>query len=320
MRRWDLIDTFVSVVDAGSFSAAAARLGVSKSLVSRKISTLEKELGTQLLFRTTRQINPTDAGHQLYLKSSRLFSSLEEAGDSVRNMEEVPRGHLRIAAADWFGERYLSACSALFNLKYPDLKIDVHITNLRIDLVAERYDLALHYGGLPDSSCRAKRICAIPHVVCGAPAYFGRKGRPQTIDELRQHNCLVSDFEFCTTWRFKSPDGPVDINLEGTWRSNNGQALMFAALQGLGLCRLPLPYVNEYLACGKLETVLDDFRDDPFPVWMLYPNTRYVSAKVRLFIDYFSEWLINELRTQPAAMVPADTARPRRVYKRAART
>ncbi len=315
MRRWDLIDTFVSVVDAGSFSAAATRLGVSKSLVSRKVSLLERELGTQLLFRTTRRINPTDAGHQLYLKSSRLFSSLEEAGDSVRNMEEVPRGHLRIAAADWFAERFLSACSADFNLKYPDLKIDLHITNLRVDLVAERYDLALHYGGLPDSSCRARRICTIPHVVCGTPSYFRRRGRPREIADLRNHNCLVSDFEFCTTWHFKTPDGPVDIDLEGTWRSNNGQALMFAALQGLGLCRLPLPYVSEHIALGKLETVLDQFRDDPFPVWLLYPNTRYVSAKVRLFIDFFADWINEQLRAQETG----GTAPRRTVQRRIAR-
>lgn len=318
MRRWDLIDTFVTVVDAGGFSAAATRLGVSKSLVSRKVSTLEQELGTQLLFRTTRRINPTDAGHQLYLKSSRLLSSLEEAGESVRNMEEVPRGHLRIAAADWFGERYLSACSADFNLKYPDLKVDLHITNLRIDLVAERYDLALHYGSLPDSSCRARRICTIPHVVCGAPAYFQRQGRPRVVADLREHNCLVSDFEFCTTWHFKTPEGAVDIDLEGTWRSNNGQALMFAALQGLGLCRLPLPYVSEFVAQGKLETVLDEFRDDPFPVWLLYPNTRYVSAKVRLFIDYFAAWLTAQVR-QPkhAGKAAARVRRP--AQRRAAR-
>jgi DNA-binding transcriptional LysR family regulator len=299
MRRWDLYDTFVAVVDAGSFSAAAARLGVSKSLVSRKVTTLERELGAQLLFRTTRRINPTDAGHQLYLKCARLLSNLEEAGESVRNMEEVPRGHLRVAAADWFGERYLSACTADFNLKYPDLKIDVHITNLRIDLVAERYDLALHYGALPDSSYRARRICMIPHVVCGAPAYFTRMGWPHTVNDLRRHNCLVSDFEFCTTWHFKTPGGRVDIDLEGTWRSNNGQALMHAALQGLGLCRLPLPYVHEHVAAGRLLTVLDEFRDDPFPVWLLYPNTRYVSAKVRLFIDFFHDWMQAQLR--PAA-------------------
>lgn len=279
---------------------------------------LEQELGTQLLFRTTRHLNPTDAGHQLYLKCSRLLSSLEEAGDSVRNMEEVPRGHLRVAAADWFGEKYLSACSADFNLKYADLKIDVHITNLRIDLVAERYDLALHYGALPDSSCRARRICTIPHVVCGTPAYFRRKGRPATVDDLRRHNCLVSDFEFCTTWHFKTPDGPVDIDLEGTWRSNNGQALMFAALQGLGLCRLPLPYVSEYLARGSLETVLDEFRDEPFPVWLLYPNTRYVSAKVRLFIDFFAEWLNAQLQQEPESR-PAPRRARRPAQRRAAR-
>lgn len=302
MRRWDLVDTFVSVVDAGSFSAAARRLGVSKSLVSRKVSRLEQELGTQLLFRTTRRINPTEAGHELFEKCSRLLSSLEEAGESVRQREEVPRGHLRMAAADWLGECYLAACAAEFNLRHPQVKVDVHITTSSVvDLVAERYDLALYYGNatLESSSLRARKVCEIPHVVCASPDYIRRHGAPREIEDLKQHNCLVSEFELCTTWRFRRGDAYVDIDLDGSWRSNNGQALLSAALRGLGICRLPLLYVIEHLSTGRLVTLLDEHRAGPVVVWVLYPNTRYVPAKVRLFIDFYNDWIHAILR-QPA--------------------
>jgi DNA-binding transcriptional LysR family regulator len=301
MRRWDLIDTFVNVVDAGSFSSAAKRLGVSKSLVSRKVAQLEQELGTQLLFRTTRRINPTEAGYELFEKCSRLLSGLEEAGESVRQRADVPRGHLRMAAADWLGERYLAACAADFNLRYPQVKVDVHITTSSVvDLVAERYDLALHYGNgsLENSSLRARKICEIPHVVCASPEYIRRHGAPREIEDLKHHNCLVSEFELCTTWRFKRGDSYVDIDLDGTWRSNNGQALLSAALQGLGICRLPLLYVLEYLNERRLVTLLDEYRAGPVVIWVLYPNTRYVPAKVRLFIDFYYDW-IHDIIAQP---------------------
>lgn len=288
MKRWDLLQTFVYVVESGSFSAAAGRLKVSKSLVSRKISQLEKHLGTQLLFRTTRQINPTDAGYTLFLKCERLFSNLEEAEQSVLNLEDVPRGHLRIVCTDILGERYISLAAAKFSTLHPQLKIDIHVTSRLVDLVAEGYDLAVRYGKLTDSSLKARKVMELPHVVCASPAYFDRHGKPAAIDDLKKHNCLVATFDPCTTWRFKLGKQTVDIDLQGNWRSNNASALITAACEGLGICRLPELYVRRYLRDGRLVTIFDAFQYDIFPVWLVYPNTRYVSAKVRMFIDYFS--------------------------------
>lgn len=289
MKRWDLLQVFVYVVESGSFSDAAKRLNVSRSLVSKKVSQLENHLGTQLLYRTTRQINPTDAGHSLYLKCEKLFSSLEEAEQSVLNLEESPRGHLRIVCTDILGEKYVSQIAAKFSIQHPQLKIDVHVTSRLVDMVAEGYDLAVRYGKLTDSSLKARKVFELPHVVCASPKYFKKYGKPNSIEELGNHNCLMATFEPCTPWRFKVANKKVDIDLEGNWRSNNASALITSALEGLGICRLPELYVREYLKKGKLISIFDEYQYDPLPIWFVYPNTRHVSAKVRLFIDFFIE-------------------------------
>ena len=287
MKRWDLLQTFVYVVDSGSFSAAAKRLDVSKSLVSRKISKLEKHLGTQLLFRTTRRMNPTDAGHTLFLKCERLFSDLEEAEQSVLNLEDVPRGHLRIVCTDILGEKYISLAAAKFSAQHPQLKVDIHVTSRIVDLVAEGYDLAVRYGKLTDSSLKARKVMELPHIVCASPDYFKTHGQPKKIEELQKHNCLVATFDPCTAWKFKVGKQNVDIDLQGNWRSNNASALITASIEGLGICRLPELYLREHISNGNLISIFDEFQHDFFPVWLVYPNTRYVSTKVRMFIDYF---------------------------------
>jgi DNA-binding transcriptional LysR family regulator len=286
MNRWDLLHTFVFVVESGSFSLAAKRLDVSKSLVSRRIGQLEQHLGTQLLFRTTRRINPTDAGHDLFSKCVRLFSSLEEAEQSVLNLEDVPRGHLRIVCTDILGERYVSLAAARFSKLHPHLKVDVHVTSRLVDLVAEGYDLAVRYGRLTDSSLKARKVYELPHVVCAAPQYFAENGMPKEIEDLQQHSCLVATFDPCTTWRFRVGEKNIAIDLEGNWRSNNASALIAAAVEGLGICRLPELYVRDYLQSGRLVSIFDQYQYAAFPVWLVYPNTRYVPAKVRMFIDY----------------------------------
>ncbi|MEJ8566135.1 LysR family transcriptional regulator [Elongatibacter sediminis] len=293
MKHWDQLHTFVHVVESGGFSSAAARLGVSKSLVSKRISSLEQSLGTQLLFRTTRRIHPTDAGQNLFHKCEHLFSSLEEAEQSVRNLEDAPRGHLRIVCTDILGERYISLAAVRFGQIYPELKIDVHVTSRIVDLVAEGYDLAIRYGRLTDSSLKARKVYELPHVVAAAPAYFEKHGRPRRIEDLSRHSCLVATFDPCATWRFRQARKTVSIDLDGNWRSNNASALITAAVEGLGICRLPELYLRDHLEAGRLERIFDRYQYEGFPVWLVYPNTRYVSAKVRLFIDFLCENIEN---------------------------
>lgn len=287
-HRWDLMESFVHVVGAGSFSAAAARMDVSKSLLSKKVTELEKLLGTQLLVRTTRRLNPTDAGQALYQKCERLFSDLEEAQQSVSNLHVVPRGHLRVVCTDILGEQYIARAAAEICAAHPQLRVDVHVTMRTVDLVAEGYDLAVRYGTLTDSSLRARRVYSLPHVVCASPAYLARHGAPRSVEDLRQHNCVVATFEPCATWHFMVNGRDAAIDLQGNWRSNSGSALVTAALEGVGICRLPELYVREHLRSGRLVPLLEEFRSEPLPVWMVYPNARYTPAKVKLFVDYFA--------------------------------
>lgn len=288
-HRWDLMESFVHVVGAGSFSAAAARMNVSKSLLSKKVTELEKQLGTQLLVRTTRRLNPTDAGQALYQKCERLFSDLEEVQQSVSNLHVVPRGHLRVVCTDILGEQYIARAAAEICAAHPQLHVDVHVTMRTVDLVAEGYDLAVRYGSLTDSSLKARKVYALPHVVCASPAYLRKHGVPHVVDDLRRHNCVVATFEPCATWHFDVNGRDTEIDLKGNWRSNSGSALVTAAVEGVGICRLPELYVREYLRSGRLVPLLQEFASEPLPVWFVYPSARYTPAKVKLFVEYFAE-------------------------------
>lgn len=283
------MESFVQVVGAGSFSAAADRLNVSRSLLSKKVSQLEQHLGTQLLVRTTRRINPTDAGQALFQKCERLFSDLEEARQAVLSLDVKPTGHLRVVCTDVLGERYVARAAAEICAAHPQLKVDVHVTMRTVDLVAEGYDLAIRYGVLNDSSLKARRVFQLPHVVCASPRYLAQHGWPRAIEDLRKHNCLVATFDPCAKWHFNVDGKDISVDLQGNWRSNSGSALMTAAVEGVGICRLPELYVRDYIATGQLVPILEGFRSDALPVWMVYPNARYTPAKVRLFIDYFCE-------------------------------
>jgi DNA-binding transcriptional LysR family regulator len=305
------MESFVHVVVAGSFSAAADRLNVSKSLLSKKVSQLERHLGTQLLVRTTRRLNPTDAGQTLFHKCERLFSDLEEAEQSVLSLDVMPRGHLRVVCTDILGEQYVARAAAEICGAHSQLKVDVHVTMRTVDLVAEGYDLAIRYGDLTDSSLRARKVYELPHMVCASPDYFRRHDKPKTVDELRGHNCIVATFDPCTTWHFKIDGKDIAIDLQGNWRSNSGAALVTAAVEGVGICRLPELYVREFLETGELVEILDEYRSDPLQVWMVYPNTRYTPAKVRLFIDYFCDNIGRLTRYRARPTVSRNLAPPR---------
>jgi DNA-binding transcriptional LysR family regulator len=300
MSRWDLLESFVQVVGAGSFSAAAARMNVSKSLLSKNVSQLERHLGTQLLVRTTRRLNPTDAGQELFHKCERLFNDLEEAEQAVLGLDVQPRGHLRVACTDILGEQYIARIAAEMCASYPQLAVNVHITMRTVDLVAEGYDLAIRYGELSDCSLKARKVYELPHVVCASPKYFARHAIPGSIDKLREHNCLVATFDPCKTWHFKVGGRSIAIDLQGNWRSNSGSALITAALEGVGICRLPELYVRDFIMRGQLVPIFEEFRSEPLAVWIVYSNARYVPAKMRLFIDYFCENIDRIARTEHA--------------------
>lgn len=287
MNRWDSTEILVKVVDGGSFSAAAEQLGLSKSHVSRQISQLENRLGVQLLNRTTRRLSLTETGHAYYQRCKSILAQLEEAEQAVLDLQEQPRGTLRMTVAGAFGERYIAPAAARFMQRHPHLQVHLDFTSRTVDLLAEGYDLAIRAGTLKDSSLIARRIAQRQLIICGSRDYLDRYGKPTHISSLKKHNCLVGSVN---TWRFRENNGHhLDMKVEGSWRSNNGHALLSAAKAGLGLVQLPLFYVHEDLAAGRLQTVLDDHQPTDTAVWAVYPSNRHLSPKVRLFVEYLCE-------------------------------
>ena len=287
MSKWDSVEVLAEVVEAGSFSAAADKLNVSKSHVSRQISQLENRLGVQLLIRTTRRLALTEVGRAYYERCREVLNNMNEADQSVMDLQDTPRGTLRMTVAGAFGERYIAPAAAAFSKLHPQLNVEINFTNLNVDLVAEGYDLAIRAGVLKDSSLIARRVAARKLYICANPEYLERYGRPDSITALKKHNCLIGSL---ATWRFREETGThTDIRVDGKWKSNNGSSLLEAARAGLGLVQLPDFYVHEDLQSGRLESVMEQYQPSDTAVWAVYPSNRHLSPKVRLFVAYLVE-------------------------------
>lgn len=285
MPEWEGVCEFVAVVEQGSFTAAARRLGISTAQVSRQVSALEARLATRLLYRTTRRVTVTEAGQLYYRLCRQALDGLEEAELAVTRQQQVPRGKLRMTAPVAFGERTLAPLINDFSMQYPELEVELYLTNQPLDLVAEGYDLAIRLGQLQDSSMMARRLASRTLYVCAAPAYLATYGEPHSLSELEQHNCLRGTLDY---WRFQEQGRPRNIRVSGTLHCNSGWALLDAALKGIGLVQLPDFYVLKHLHTGGLIPVLERFRCSDEGIWALYPHNRHLSSKVRLLLDHIA--------------------------------
>ncbi|MEM1114659.1 MAG: LysR family transcriptional regulator [Pseudomonadota bacterium] len=286
IHRWDAIEAFVSVVQHRSFSRAAEELGVSRSHVSRQITRLEDRLDAQLLLRTTRNVSTTEVGNAFYLRCQDIVGSLVDAEQAVVDLQERPRGNLRITVAGAFGEDFIAPAAISFMQQHPAVAVELNLSNRLIDLMSEGYDLAIRAGTLQDSSLIARRIGARRLLTCAAPAYVERYGSPPNVHALANHNCLVGTLQ---TWRFRENKRNFDLPVSGNWRSNNGRALIHAAVAGLGIAQLPSFYLEEHFRSGSLIPVLEEFNPTDTGVWAVYPQNRHLSAKVRLFVKHLAD-------------------------------
>ena len=276
----------VEVVDRGSFSAAALRLGRTKQLVSRRIMELEARLGVQLLMRTTRKLTPTELGHDYVERARRILAEVEDANQTIASHVEMPRGTLRLTAPLTFGQTHLSQILTGFLSLYPGVKIDLDMTDRPVDIVAEGYDLAVRIGILPDSTLIARRLTSVHMVICAAPEYLDRFGVPETIRDLKSHNCLEYRHSRGTTWPVSISGRLEHISVSGAYRANNGDVLRDAAVAGLGLTQLPTFIVQRDLDERRLVTILDDYAPPPTAAHVVHPAHRQNSRLVRAFTDY----------------------------------
>jgi DNA-binding transcriptional LysR family regulator len=287
MDRFLSMEAFVRVVERGGFSAAAKEMRISRAMVSRHVQELEQHLGARLLHRTTRKVALTEAGQVYYDRSAHLLSELAAAEGEVGELHTRPRGNLKVNGPVVFGARHLAAAVADYMAAFPEVNVELTLNDRFVDLVEEGYDVAIRIGRLEDSSLMARRLAPCRFVVVASPAYLARRGVPRVPADLGAHDCVRYMYgEGGETWHFVGPDGPGSVRVHGQLRTNNGEAMRIAAVQGRAIAALPSFIVSEELASGALVPVLREYGVPEMALHAVYPPGRNPSAKLRSFIDF----------------------------------
>ena len=290
------LETFSAVVENGSFTAAAEALGISRPVVSKHVSLLEQHLGVQLLHRTTRRLNLTQAGEMFAGYSHRIISDVREAEQSILPLQNEPQGRLRIAATESLAISLLPELLQRFQQHYPKIELDIHISGRLVGLVEDGIDVALRVGKLEDSNLIARRLMPCGFHVCASPKYLKKHGKPKYPSELKTHNCLIYSQapHPPDNWLFRDDQGKnISIKVNGNLRSDTGSILMNAALNGKGMFIAPTFMIDRALEEGVLETVLDQYSPITSGLYVVYPYSKFVSTKVRSFVDFIAKSLGN---------------------------
>ncbi|RCX31195.1 LysR family transcriptional regulator [Thioalbus denitrificans] len=307
---------FVATVDSGSFSAAARRLDMAPSSVARQVDQLESRLGVRLLVRSTRRLRLTEAGERYVERARRILGEVDEAGQLVSGLQDEPRGTLRLDVVSPFGRRYVAPMLAAYHRRCPGVRVVLSLSDRLVDLHAEQVDLAIRVGVLEDSRLVARRIAPSRLWACASPAYLQERGRPRSPAELAGHDCLgYGDLPGPVNWRV----GGERLVLDGPLLSNDVESLLGAARGGLGLVNLPDWVVAEDVQAGRLE-VLFEGEEEGAALYALYPERRFLPAKVRSFIDFLVELIgdppVWRRATPPSPSPGADARSPAAVRRR----
>ncbi|GMG82622.1 LysR family transcriptional regulator [Paralimibaculum aggregatum] len=282
---------FAKVMEHGSFSAAARTLGQTPSALSRQIANLEDRLGVRLLHRTRHGLTVTEAGAGFLERSRDVAARVAEAEAETVGLGTRPVGLLRIGSTVAFGRMHLVAALPEFARRHPDLDISLELSDRPIDIEADGIDVAIRFSEqIADQSVVARRLTANPRVICAAPAYLERFGRPATPEALADHNCLrLSTVESWNAWEFGSGAGQTTVVATGSFEANSADAIHQAVLAGMGIARLPTYLVAEDLRRGRLEHLLPGLVDDTTNIVAVYADRRNLPAKIRVFLDHLVE-------------------------------
>lgn len=288
MDRFRNMEIFVKVAEMEGFSAAARHLGISKTAASQAVAQLEEHLGTRLLQRTTRRIHLTAEGRAYHERCREILADVAQAEETLAEMKTEPVGLLRISAPVSFGHLHLAPALAEFLRQHPRLAVDMVMNDRVVDIVEEGFDLALRIGRLEESSLMARRLASVRMVVCASPDYLERHGTPMHPEALEDHTCLHYAYGrgLPPLWRRFDPDRFPEGG--GRLRVNNGEALMAAAMAGLGLVALPTFLAARPLQAGHLVTVLEAHPLPEIGIFAVYPQQRHLSPKVRQLIDFLA--------------------------------
>ncbi|WP_076924879.1 LysR family transcriptional regulator [Pseudoalteromonas sp. EB27] len=290
MDKLTTMKTFLAVVQEGSFSKAADKLDISPQLVSKYISALEDNLRTRLLHRTTRKVSVTEAGNQYYQRCQQVVIDIEDMENSLNNLSENVSGVLSISAPMSFGTKHLAGLLVDFQKQYPNLKLDLRLTDQYVDIVEQGIDIALRIGVLKNSTLIAKKIAPIHLAVFASPDYLERHGTPQTLLDLQSHNYLRYSHSEPTKRLFGVNELKSELKLESNFVANNGDLLLNTAIAGGGIAMQPTFIAGEALAQGKVVRILNDYEPDSMGLYMVYANRQFLPSKVRAFVDFTSDF------------------------------
>ncbi|MEM8545392.1 MAG: LysR family transcriptional regulator [Cyanobacteria bacterium P01_H01_bin.119] len=292
MDKFESLRAFTQVVEAGGFAAAAREMGLSRSAVNKLVMNLEDDLKAQLLHRTTRKVTPTETGLAFYERSIAILADLAEAERSACQQQSEPKGRLRINAPMTFGTLHLAPAIADFLSQYPEVQVELALSDRFIDPIEEGFDLTIRIAQPPTSaSLIVHRLVTARRVICASPAYLNQHGTPSHPDDLKHHSCLhygclASQSQWQLTYKSEKQ---YAVNIKGVLCSNNGEALRDAAVRGLGITLLPTFIVGGDLRAATLQTVLSDYQPVEIAVYVVYPVNRHLSTKVQLMTDFLRD-------------------------------
>ena len=288
MDRLDCDRMFVTVLETGSFSAAALRLGTSSSQASKLVSKLEQQLGVQLFKRSTRALSPTDVGRSYYERVKNLLDAFETLDASVRESATTPTGRLKISAPGSFGTAVLSQVLVTFARRYPLIELDVSFSDRAVNIVDEGFDMAVRIGNLSDSSLVARKLGEVHVRIAASPIYLEQFGTPQHWRDMAQHQCIIdTNFRDPWHWPFAGDDGEiVTVPVRGRLRFANTEACLQATVAGLGIARLPGFIAAPALQQNDIVRLLDNFDTPPLGLFVVYPPARHLAHRARLLIDF----------------------------------
>jgi len=289
MDRFDAIRTLLAAVDGGSLSAASRKLGVPLPTVSRQVSELEARLRTQLVIRTNRKLLLTDAGSAFVAAGRRVLEELEEAERAAAGEYRIPRGDLLVTAPIMFGKLHVTPVVLAFLAAYPEVNVRVVLFDHVIDLVENHVDVAVRIGHLPDSGLVAARIGEIHWVICASPAYLSTRGTPVAPDDLAQHDCIgFEGLQMVRTWPFGRGTNAKTVAIRPRFAANTADAIIEAAIAGIGIARLTSYQAVEAIRDGRLVSLLRGYSPEPLPVHLVHTGPPLVPLKMRAFLDFAS--------------------------------
>jgi len=289
MQDLNEIAIFARVVREQSFTKAARALGLPKSSVSDRVSRLEERLGVRLIERTTRHVRPTAAGAAYYERAARVVAEIEEANAAVTDIHRSPKGLLRVASPLLFGHAFLGEFVAEFLVKYPEIEVELIVADRRFDVVEEGLDLAIHVLGTIEASLVARKIGTADRVCVASAQYLASHEAPRTPKDLLKHSCLVTSNDRRANWLFSKEGRTESIAVQGRYSVNSVQLALTAALRGAGIAVLPTFFCAEAIRAGLLSPVLDGWTLGRSDIHVVYPGSRHLSARVRLFVDALIE-------------------------------